>query len=139
MTYELNVCLLSGIFEKHFGLTGFSSDYNDLITQLNNHFNFLNGTWKTLLPDKAAAIFRRADYRLFRKLSHFFDDFNFFINIQLSPKITQERYSKFSNVDEGFQAFIRRVESMKIPQKIQDNIAGFLKILTLQNGLQAKS
>ena len=128
MTYRLNVCLLSGIFEKRFGLTNFSRDYNHLIVELNNSFNFLNREKPEYMTETNASIFRKGDYRLFCKLSHFFDDFNFFINIQLSPKITQERYSKFSDVDKGFRAFIRRVESMKIPQQIQDTIAGFLKM-----------
>lgn len=92
--YRLNVCLLSGIFEKSFGLSGFFKDYEALLNTLSPK------TLEEYLEYKDW----RQDYRLFCKLAHFFDDFNFFINIQLSPKNTQERYSKFSSVDEGFQA-----------------------------------
>lgn len=123
--YRLNVCLLSGVFEKRFGVSNFTKDYKHLIVKLNNSFNGDKGIY---LTEANATIFNSFDHRLFCKLAHLFDDFNFFINIQLSPKITQERYSQFSSIDAGFQAFIRRVESMKIPQQIQDTIAGFLKM-----------
>jgi hypothetical protein len=128
MTYRLNVCLLSSVFERKFGLSGFAGDYYDLIIGLNNSFNFLNREKPKYMTEANESIFRNDDYRLFCKLSHFFDDFNFFINLQLSPKITQERYSKFSSVDDGFRAFIRRVKTMNIPRQIQDTIAGFLNV-----------
>ena len=131
MTYRLNVCNLSGTFEKSFGLTNFEKEYIHLIVELNNSFNFINGVEYIYMIQANASIFRKADYRLFCKLVHFFDDFNFFINIQLLP---QERYSK---LDDGFRAFIRRVESMKIPQQIQNTIAGFLKMQRAKAALVA--
>ena len=33
--YRLNVCLLSGIFEKSFGLTNFEKDYTAVLGELN--------------------------------------------------------------------------------------------------------
>jgi hypothetical protein len=125
MTYRLNVCSLSPIFEKRFGVAGFSEDYHSLINGLDSVIDNISGFCYSSYPDTISYVRDWAkNYRLFCKLSHFFDDFNFFINIQL----TQERYSKFSSVDEGFRAFIRRVESMEIPQQTQDTIAGFLKV-----------
>lgn len=126
--YKLNDCLLSGIFEKRFGLVNFAAEYHHLVAKLNAEIKCVNEIRCRTIADPTKVKFWLKKYQLFRKLSHFFDDFNFFINIQLSPKITQERYSKFSSVDAGFQAFIRRVESMKIPQQTQDTIAGFLEM-----------
>jgi hypothetical protein len=122
MTYKLNVCLLSGIFEKCFGLANFAEDYAALVAQIDD-----SEYMKCFRSD----IIDRKLYKLFCKLCHFFDDLNFYINISLSPKITQERYSKFENptdVAKCLEFFLRRVESMKIPKQIQDTIAGFLKM-----------
>ncbi len=116
MTYRLNVCLLSPLFEKRFGLPHFARDYTALLGEINAAIEGVRDDW-------------RYDYRIFCKLCHFFDDFNFFINISLSPETTQARYSKFgcpTDIEVGLSAFILRVKDMKIPQDIKDSVELFL-------------
>lgn len=125
MTYILNVCLLSGIFEKSFGVNNFATDYNHLLVELNNSFNFLNREKPDYMTKENEAVFRKSDYRLFCKLAHFFDDFNFFINESVR---TRTEHDCKHSVGRRLHDFIRRVESMKIPQQTQDTIAGFLKM-----------
>lgn len=128
MTYRLNVCNLSSIFEKSFGLINFTRDYTALLGELNvavegvNEFPYTNSprTLEEYLEYKDWY----QDYRLFCKLSHFFDNFNFFINQSLNKTL---HFSKDA-IQRRLHDFIRRVESMKIPQQTKDTIAGFLKM-----------
>jgi hypothetical protein len=133
--YRLNVCNWSGAFEKSFGLTNFAKDYAAVLGKLNaavegvNDFPYTNSPrthedYKDWLQD----------YKLFCKLSHFFDDFNFFINKSVAKRT--EHDSKHS-VDRRLRDFIRRAESMKIPQQIKDTIAGFLKMQRAKAALAA--
>lgn len=121
MNYRLNVCLLSGIFEKSFGLSNFTKDYTQLIADLNFLLQAINSEEAYFMTEHEY----RKIFRLFRKLAHFFDDFNFFINKSVARR--PEHDSKHS-VDRRLRDFIRRVESMKVPQQTQDTIAGFLKM-----------
>lgn len=139
MSYRLNVCLLSGIFEKSFGLTNFTRDYTALLGELNAATRVTNKATSLPLVSDCVGIREQQEaftaiyrYKLFCKLSHFFDDFNFFINSTLSPKTKWH-----VPIDRRFQEFIRRVESMKIPQQIQDTIAGFLKMQRAKAALVA--
>jgi hypothetical protein len=122
MTYRLNVCNLSGTFEKRFGLPHFARDYTELLGELNAA---LEGVQNFKTTEQEIADWRH-DYRVFCKLCHFFDDFNFFINTALSPKTTQDRYSKFGCPTNELKAFILRIKGMKIPQNLSDNIELFL-------------
>jgi hypothetical protein len=131
MTYRLNVCNLSGTFEKSFGLVNFAKDYYAVLGILNaavegvtktNSFPLVSESIGIQEQQEAFRVIHR--YRLFCKLSHFFDDFNAFINKSLDQTL---HYSKQS-IDRRLHDFIRRVESMKIPQQTKDTIAGFLKM-----------
>jgi hypothetical protein len=129
MTYRLNVCSLSGTFEKSFGLANFAADYTNLLSKLNSTIEDVNR-----YPYYSEYLAWYQEYRLFCKLSHFFDDFNLFINKSVAKR--PEHDSKHS-VDRRLLDFIRRVESMKIPQQIQDTIAGFLKTQRAKDALVA--
>ena len=118
--YRLNVCSLSSTFEKSFGLANFTADYTNLLSKLNSTIEDVNR-----YPYYSEYLAWYQEYRLFCKLSHFFDDFNFFINKSVAKR--PEHDSKHS-VDRRFSDFIQRVESMKIPKQMQDTIAGFLKM-----------
>jgi hypothetical protein len=123
--YRLNVCLLSGIFEKSFGLSGFSEDYYALLNSFKDLEGSVNAFYCSTMTDKAKLRDWLTNYRLFCKLAHFFDDFNFFVNKSVAKRA--EHDSKHL-VDRRLHDFIRRVESMKIPQQTKDTIAGFLKM-----------
>ncbi len=125
MTYRLNVCLFSPIFEKSFGLTSFAKDYEALIAQIDN---------SEYMQCFRSDIINKKLYKLFCKLSHFFDDFNFFINESVR---TRTEHDSKQSVDRRLHDFIRRVESMKIPQQIQNTIAGFLKMQRAKVALAA--
>jgi hypothetical protein len=125
MTYKLNVCLFSPIFEKSFGLTSFAKDYEALIAQIDN---------SEYMQCFRSDIINKKLYKLFCKLSHFFDDFNFFINESVR---TRTEHDSKQSVDRRLHDFIRRVESMKIPRQIQDTIAGFLKMQRAKAALVA--
>lgn len=125
MTYKLNVCLFSPIFEKSFGLTSFAKDYEALIAQIDN---------SEYMQCFRSDIINKKLYKLFCKLSHFFDDFNFFINESVR---TRTEHDSKQSVDRRLHDFIRRVESMKIPQQIQNTIAGFLKMQRAKVALAA--
>jgi hypothetical protein len=129
MTYRLNVCNLSGIFEKSFGLTNFSEDYYALLNSFRGLESAVNDSSYTLSPRTLEEYLEYKDwyqdYRLFCKLSHFVDDFNFFINESVR---TRTEHDSKHLVDRRLHDFIRRVESMKIPQQTKDTIAGFLKM-----------
>jgi len=132
--YRLNVCNLSGTFEKSFGLNGFSEDYYALLNGFRDLEGSVNTFYCSTMSDKTKLRDWLTNYRLFCKLSHFFDDFNFFINE--SVRTRAEHDSKHS-VDRRLHDFIRRVESMKIPQQTQDTIAGFLKMQRAKAALMA--
>ena len=136
--YRLNVCLLSGLFEKSFGLTNFSEDYYALLNSFRDLESAVNDTSYTLSPRTLEEYLEYKDwyqdYRLFCKLSHFFDDFNYFINKSVH---TRPLPASKHSVDRRLRDFIRRIESMKIPQQIQDTIAGFLKMQRAKAALMA--
>jgi hypothetical protein len=127
--YKLNVCFLSSTFEKSFGLANFTADYTNLLSKLNSTIEDVNR-----YPYYSEYLAWYQEYRLFCKLSHFFDDFNFFINKSVAKR--PEHDSKHS-VDRRFSDFIQRVESMKIPKQMQDTIAGFLKMQRAKAALVA--
>jgi hypothetical protein len=129
MTYRLNVCNLSGTFEKSFGLVNFAKDYTNLLSKLNSTIEDVNR-----YPYYSEYLAWYQEYRLFCKLSHFFDDFNFFINKSVAKR--PEHDSKHS-VDRRLLDFIRRIESMEIPKQMQDTIAGFLKMQRAKDALAA--
>lgn len=124
MTYRLNACNLSGTFEKSFGLTNFVKGYAAVLGELNAAVEGVNEFPYSSDPEEEYQDWLQ-DYKLFCKLSHFFDDFNAFINKSIAKRA--EHDSKHS-VDRRLVDFIRRVESMEIPQQIQDTIVGFLKM-----------
>jgi hypothetical protein len=119
MTYTLNVCLFSGIFEKCFGLANFAKDYEALITQVSD---------SEYMQCFRSDIINKKLYKLFCKLSHFFDDFNFYINECIRENNIRPQWVADQFIPRRLLDFIRRVESMKIPQQTKDTIAGFLKM-----------
>lgn len=133
MVYKLNDCLLSPIFERSFGLPNFTKDYTTLLGELNaavegvNIFPYTSSP--TTTEEETEYQDWRSDYRLFCKLCHFFDDFNFFIDKSLEvlavKKIAPRAHSKHS-VSRRLNDFKRRVSSMNIPQLIKNSICVFL-------------
>lgn len=119
MTYTLNVCLFSGIFEKCFGLANFAKDYEALITQVSD---------SEYMQCFRSDIINKKLYKLFCKLSHFFDDFNFYINECIRENNIRPQWVADQFIPRRLLDFIRRVESMKIPKQMQDTITGFLKM-----------
>lgn len=133
MAYKLNNCFCSNSFERSFGLPYFTKDYTVLLGELNaviegaNIFPYTSSP--TTLEEEIEYKDWRKDYRLFRKLSNFFDDFNFFINKSLEihavQKIAPRAHSTHS-VGRRLNDFRWRVGSMNIPQLIKNSICVFL-------------
>jgi hypothetical protein len=128
MTYRFNVCLLSSVFERSYGLTNFSKDYAALLNNFRDLEWSVNNLSYTLHPKTIGEYVDyeewRKYYRLFCKLSHFFDDFNFFVNESVR---TRTEHDSKNFVLRRFTDFVRRVESMSIPEHFKIAICKFLE------------
>lgn len=130
MQYELNTCLLTGLFERKFGLINFKTEYEQLVKLLNYEIEEINNppnpdNFLTYKGYKNHLDIHNKKYKLFCKLNHLIDDFNHFINEQFSKNHDGDsKNSMYRRLND----FINRVDDMRIPDNVSMTISVFLKI-----------